>query len=431
MREETAFGIRPEIGRWGFVLLGLAMNLCLGAVYAWSIFKPAVERVFHVSAFLGNLPFMTFIACFSVTMFFGGTLMERIGPRWTALLGGLVVGLGWLLSSLATSIGMLVLTYGVIAGSGVGLAYGCPVAMGARWFPDRKGLAVGLMLAGFGGSAVLTGRIAHLLIGDVKTLSDEALADALSRTFLWFGAAFTVLLILLALSFRFPAPGWRPRGWASAAGSAASPSFDRAAMVRTSTFWGLFLCYVIGSLSGLMAIGISKPVGSEIVHVESATGSALVGLFALFNALGRPLFGWLADRITPRWAAVLNLAILLSVSLAMLRAEAGDVPLYVASFAGFWLCLGGWLAIAPAATASYFGMAHYSRNYGGVFLAYGLGAILGGLLSGHAKDFFGSYVYAFYPTAGLAAVGIVIALVLLKPPAPRSWAAGWFPQTIR
>jgi hypothetical protein len=276
------------------------------------------------------------------------------------------------------------------------------------------------MLAGFGGSAVLTGRIAHLLIGDVKTLSGEALAGTLSQTFLWFGMAFTVLLVLLALTFRFPAPGWRPQGWVTATGSTASISFDRAAMVRTSTFWGLFLCYVIGSLSGLMAIGISKPVGSEIVHVSSAAGSALVGLFALFNALGRPLFGWLADRITPRWAAVLNLAILLSVSVAMLRAGADTVPLYVASFAGFWLCLGGWLAIAPAATASYFGMAHYSRNYGGVFLAYGLGAILGGLLSGQAKDFFGSYVYAFYPTAGLAALGIVIALVLLKPPARRN-----------
>jgi OFA family oxalate/formate antiporter-like MFS transporter len=88
----------------------------------------------------------------------------------------------------------------------------------------------------------------------------------------------------------------------------------------------------------------------------------------------------------------------------------------VAAFAGFWLCLGGWLAIAPAATASFFGMAHYSRNYGTVFFASGLGAILGGLISGHAKDWFGSYTYAFYPTAGLALIGIVIALVLLERP---------------
>lgn len=109
---------------------GLTMNLCLGAVYAYSIFKPAVEKVHGVNAFQGNLPFMTFLLCFAITMFFGGRLMERIGPRWLALIGGLIVGLGWMLSSMATSIWMLVLTYGVIAGSGVGLAYGLGAILG-------------------------------------------------------------------------------------------------------------------------------------------------------------------------------------------------------------------------------------------------------------------------------------------------------------
>ncbi|NDC63699.1 MAG: MFS transporter [Planctomycetia bacterium] len=391
------------------------MNLCLGAVYAWSIFKPAVEKVFAATAFQGNLPFMTFLACFAVMMFFGGTIMERIGPRWTALVGGLVVGLGWILSSRATTIWQLVFTYGVVAGSGVGLAYGCPVALGARWFPDRKGLAVGLMLAGFGGSAVVTGRIAGLLIGDAKAVPVEALAASLSRTFLWFGLAFTAVLSLLALALRFPPAGWRPRGWGAAAAAAPVASLDRASMARTPTFWGLFLCYVIGCLAGLMAIGISKPVGAEVVKVSSATGTTLVGVFALFNAVGRPLFGWLTDRLSPRWAAVLNLSIILAASLAMLRAGEGTTAVYVASFASFWLCLGGWLAIAPTATAAYFGMEHYSRNYGAVFFAYGLGAILGGVVSGHAKDMFGSYVYAFLPTAGLAALGIVLAIGLLRP----------------
>jgi OFA family oxalate/formate antiporter-like MFS transporter len=416
--EERALGMRPEIGRWGFVVLGLTMNLCLGSVYAWSIFKPAVEKVFQATAFQGNLPFMTFLACFALMMFFGGGILERIGPRWAALLGGLVVGAGWLLSSRATDIWQLVFTYGVVAGSGVGLAYGCPVALGARWFPDRKGLAVGLMLAGFGGSALVTGRIAGQLIGDIKSLPVEALAASLSRTFLWFGLAFTVLLTLLSLPLRFPAAGWRPQGWGGPGlAAAAAAGFDRKAMTRTRTFWGLFLCYMIGCLAGLMAIGISKPVAAEVVKVSSTTATALVGLFALFNAAGRPLFGWLTDRLSPRWAAVLNLVIILAASLAMLRAGEGTTAVYVASFACFWLCLGGWLAIAPTATAAYFGMQHYSRNYGAVFFAYGLGAILGGFVSGNAKDMFGSYVYAFVPTAGLAAVGIGLAFALLAPPA--------------
>ena len=254
------------------------------------------------------------------------------------------------------------------------------------------------------------------MIGDPRSLPVEQLAAALSRTFVAFGLAFAVLLAVLSLPLVFPPAGWRPDGWRPAAAAAGRHGLDRGAMVRTRAFWGLFLCYVIGCLAGLMAIGISKPVGSEVVRISSETGTALVGLFAVFNAAGRPLFGWLTDRLSPRWAAVLNLVLILGLSLAMLGAGENSTLLYAASFSGFWLCLGGWLAIAPTATATYFGMPHYSRNYGTVFFAYGLGAILGGIISGHAKDVFGSYTYAFYPTAALAAIGIVIAIACLQPP---------------
>jgi MFS family permease len=165
-----------------------------------------------------------------------------------------------------------------------------------------------------------------------------------------------------------------------------------------------------------MAIGISKPVGNEIIKISGETAATLVGVFAIFNALGRPLFGFLTDKITPRNAALLNLLLILVVSVIMIVAGEGDTRLYTVSFIGFWLCLGGWLAIAPTATAAFFGMKHYARNYGVVFFAYGLGAIVGGIISGQAKDVFGTYTYAFYPTAVLAAVGILLAAVLLKPP---------------
>jgi OFA family oxalate/formate antiporter-like MFS transporter len=503
------FGMPAEKGRWIYVILGLTINLCLGSVYSYSIFKPFVEKEFGVKAFMGNLPFMIFLASFAILMFFGGRIMEKLGAKKLAIIGGIIVGLGWALSSVTKNIYMLTLTYGVIAGGGVGLTYGVPVAMGARWFPDRKGLAVGLMLAGFGGSALITGNIANKLIPSV----------GLFTTFLYFGIAFAIILVILALPFKFPQAGWKPQGWTPAAGTVAAVDLDASAMVKTASFWGLFLCFLIGSIAGLMAIGISKPVGNEMILIAGGTAAMLVGIFAIFNAIGRPLFGALTDKIAPKWAVVINLVIILTVSIFMLATtessmvinkelvnekngktffkavtvidkdgkvdvkkgcfvlkennvdiigneicvkegtlvKKGDdlhlkspalvqiiekdsnieikkgavilkekdltivkyqssVWLYIIGFVGFWLCLGGWLAIAPATTATFFGMKNYARNYGTVFFAYGIGAILGGIISGFAKDLFGSYKWAFLPTAGLAALGILIALALIKPP---------------
>jgi len=405
--EEKVLGLPAESGRWLFVALGIVMNVCLGAVYAYSIFlKPVKEAFVGISSFQANLPFMVFLAFFTVLMFFGGRVMETLGPRKLGIIGGIIVGLGWLLSGFASNIWMLTLTYGVIAGSGVGLVYGCPVSMGAKWFPDKKGLAVGLMLTGFGGSALITGKLANTLIPSI----------GLSSTFMYFGAAFGVILVILSIPFRFPVSGWAPRGWKPTAGAAAAVDFLPGEMIKTSTFWGLFFCFIIGSIAGLMAIGISKPVGNEIIKISGETAATLVGIFAIFNAMGRPLFGFLTDKITPRNATILNLAVILTSSVLMIMAREGDTMLYTASFIGFWLGLGGWLAIAPTATAAFFGMKNYARNYGVVFFAYGFGAIIGGIISGQAKDVFGTYTYAFYPTALLAAVGIAVAIALLKAP---------------
>jgi OFA family oxalate/formate antiporter-like MFS transporter len=404
--EAKVFGMPPESGRWLYVVLGLVMNVCLGAVYAYSIFLGPVKKAFNSSASLSILPFMVFLTFFTILMFFGGRVMEKMGPRKLGIIGGIIVGLGWLLSSFATNIWFLVLTYGIIAGSGVGLVYGCPIAMGAKWFPDKKGLVVGLIVAGFGGSALITGKIANALIPSV----------GLPATFLYFGIAFGIILFILSLPLRFPAAGWTPKGWKPAAGSVAARDFTPGEMVKTGTYWGLFLCFIIGSIAGLLAIGISKPVGNEIIKISGETAATLVGLFACFNALGRPIFGWLTDKITPRYATMLNLAIILIVSIIMIIAKEGDTNLYVVGFIGFWMCLGGWLAIAPTATATFFGMKNYARNYSVVFFAYGLGAIIGGIISGQAKDVFGTYTFAFYPTAVLAFVGLVLAAMLMKPP---------------
>jgi len=166
----------PPGGRWLFVLLGTIIMLCLGSVYSWSVFVNPLTKHFTeigqtVTASDVLLPFSIFLAVFSVAMVFSGKYIERFGPRKMAMAGGIICGLGWLLASTAGSVQMLYPTYGVIGGLGVGIAYGCPVAVSARWFPDRRGLAVGLTVLGFGFSAFFTANIATYLIGAFDVMS--------------------------------------------------------------------------------------------------------------------------------------------------------------------------------------------------------------------------------------------------------------------
>ena len=164
--QEKLFGMEPEKGRWMLVILGMAINLCLGSIYSWSVFVGPLTNYFTkdlgqvVSASEILLPFSVFLAFFAIAMPFTGKYIEKYGPRNITIIGGCLTGLGWLLSSFAGSVQWLYLFYGVIAGIGVGIAYGVPVAVAARWFPDRRGLAVGLTLLGFGFSALLTANIA-------------------------------------------------------------------------------------------------------------------------------------------------------------------------------------------------------------------------------------------------------------------------------
>jgi len=400
-----------------FVILGTIIMLCLGSVYSWSVFVNPLTKHFAdlgqtVTASDVLLPFSIFLAVFSIAMVFSGKYIEKFGPRKMAMAGGVICGLGWLMASTAGSVQMLYPTYGIIGGLGVGIAYGCPVAVSARWFPDKRGLAVGLTVLGFGFSAFFTANLATYLIGAFDVMS----------TFRFFGIAFIIIIALCSLPLTFPPAGYKPAGWTPPvpkAGAHVTCDFKREQMLKTTSFMGLWLCYFIGCIAGLMAIGISKPVGTEVVQIETGLASVLVGFFAIFNGGGRPIFGTLTDKLTPRNAAMVSFVLIALASLMMITmAGPGATTIYIISFAILWMCLGGWLAIAPTATATFFGTCDYPRNYGVVFLAYGAGAIVGPQLAGFIKTASGSYMGVFPYVVGLALVGIVIAFVMLKPPKP-------------
>lgn len=412
--EGTLFGIPAEKGRWVMVILGMIINLCLGSIYSWSVFVKPLTDYFtkelgqSVTANDVLMPFSVFLAFFAIAMPLTGKYIDTLGPRKVTIIGGILTGLGWLLASTVTSVQMLYLVYGVIGGVGVGIAYGVPVAISTRWFPDRKGLAVGLTVLGFGFSAFLVANLADFLIALYGVMN----------TFRIFGIAFLVLIILLALPLRFPAPGWKPAGWTPPAPKPGEElcECDRRLMLRTTAFYGLWACFFIGCLAGLMAISIAKPVGTDI-GVEAGLATLLVGFFAVFNGFGRPVFGSLTDRLTPRNTALVSFVLIALASIALWIAPV--IPVYIISFALLWACLGGWLAIAPTATGTYFGTCDYPRCYGLVFLAYGAGAIAGPLLAGFIKDTTGNYMGVFPYVLVLALVGFSLCWVLMKPPVRR------------
>ncbi|MGF1478251.1 MAG: OFA family MFS transporter [Cyanophyceae cyanobacterium] len=396
------FGLPAEQGRWFLILLGTIVLLCLGSVYSWSIFRTPLEDLLNIGATESLLPYTFVLLFYSALMPVTGFYLDRFGTRRVTAIGGIIVGTGYILSSFASNITLLVLSYGVLVGTGVGITYGVPMVIAARWFPDKQGLAVGLTIVGFGLSPVVSAPLA-------KRLMD---AYGVQQTLLILGIAFSIIILSIATMLKVPPQGWQPQGWQRNRRSTAQKIQPN--LFQSRSFYGLWICYTIGTLIGLSAIGISSPVAQEIIDLEPTLAANSVSLFALFNGLSRPLCGWLTDRFQPRYVAVASYVLILIATILMMNVEEGQVLTYLVAFCLFWFCLGGWLALAPAATLTLFGAENYARNYGIVFTAYGIGALLGTLSAGRIRDLLGSYTFAFYPMAFLAAIGIVVAIATLK-----------------
>jgi MFS family permease len=420
MAEDVA-SQEPPGGRWMIVVVGMIIQLCLGAIYAYGVVRLPITNYFKSlglapTAMDMTWPFIIFLGIFAITMPLAGPYIQKMGPKKVCMIGGALCGVGWFAASYATSPAMLVPLYAVIGGLGVGIAYGVPITTSAQWFPDRRGLAVGLTVLGFGFSAAL-------ITYATKFMTDAGMP--IMTILKVFGVTFLVITVVLSMYLRFPPAGWKPAGWTPPApkpGAAVKADFMRNEMSKTTTFYGLWLCYTIGTLAGLTAIGIAGPVGQDVMKsagMDPKAATALISYlilpFALCNGLGRPFFGSLTDKYTPKNTALMTYVLILLACLLMYT-NYSSVWAYIICFAVLWGCLGGWLAIAPTATASYFGMKDNAKNYGLVFTAYGAGAVIGGIVSAQAKDLLGAYQPFFLIVAGLAVLGFIVSYLLMKPP---------------
>ena len=378
--------------------------ICLGTVYSYSVFRVTIEKMFNIGSMQSGMPYMMALAFYAIFMFLTGKYLDKFNPKLIILIGGLLVSLGWILSSFAPNIFILTITYGLISGAGVGIVNGVPLTVVARWFPEKKGLAVGLVLIGFGLSPLITAPLARILVEQ----------HGIMNAFKILGISFGLIISILSLPFKYPSESELLNLNITKHIKKSLNEINTIEMIKSKKFKGLYINFLIGTTVGLMLVGLTGSVGTELIGLSTKDISLLMALFAIFNGIGRPIFGWITDKFSTQNAMYLSYGLIISSAILILFANEGDVLLYLISFSIFWFNLGGWLAIAPTSTLELYGTKHYSQNYGVVFTAYGFGAIAGVMTSGLLVDIHQNYHSVFYFVIGLCSIGVLTTSRLLN-----------------
>jgi OFA family oxalate/formate antiporter-like MFS transporter len=393
--------INKEPSRWLVVVGAILIQLALGALYAWSVFTKILtdpEGLYQFTATQTAWIFSAGLATFALVMVVAGRWLAKTGPRLMTILGGLLLGLGFVLGGLfGSTFWTQFLFLGVVAGAGIGMAYVVPIAVGVKWFPDKKGMITGLAVAGFGFGATIWVKLAGSWFGGLLNHAEVFGLPHVQSVFLIYGIIFAVLVLLGSIVMVDPPENYRPKGWDPAEAEAVAlqngNGFTPGQMMRTPQFYAIWLVFASSAIAGLMVIYCIQLFGLDALEyrgVENAiviTGTAMAW-YAIFNGLGRILWGMISDKIGRKLAIIAMSAFQGLIMLAMYH---GFINLGLAtglivgaSFVGF--NYGGIFALFPAITADYFGNREVGRNYGWVFTAYGVAGIMGPLLAGLFKD---------------------------------------------
>lgn len=409
------------MNRWFVVAGAILIQLCLGAIYAWSVFTPKLVEAGWTKTETMAV-FSAGLALFAIVMVIAGRMMPKTGPRKLAIAGGLVLGTGYLLAGLfgGTSFWPIFIFVGVIGGSGIGLAYVVPIAVGMRWFPDKKGLITGLAVAGFGFGATIWVKLAGAWGHLIENIG-------LSATFNLYGIIFAVASVIGGLVMVFPPKDWLPAGYkppvAKSGGApvAGTVDFNSGAMLRTPQYYMIVMTFLLSAGAGLMSIGLMKLFpsqalvanGMDAVTASATAGTAMAVFFSLANGIGRIAWGAMSDKLGRKTSVVIMTATQGVLVIAFPYMAGTTALLYLgATLVGF--NFGGNFALFPTMTANIFGAKYIGQNYGWVFLAYGVGGIAGPIMGGKLGDL-NNFPLAFT----IAGVGCLVAAVIafcLKPP---------------
>jgi MFS transporter, OFA family, oxalate/formate antiporter len=403
--------------RWGIAAAAVLMQICLGAVYGWSVFKKPILSAEHWSETSVQLTFTLAVFVLGIGTIVGGLWQDKVGPRKVASVAGIIYGLGYIVAGYAAahhSLRGMYLGYGVLGGLGMGMGYITPVATLVKWFPDMRGLMTGVAVCGYGFGALIMSPFAAW----------EMSRAGIPATFYTLGIVYLIVVFATAQFYANPPEGWRPAGWAphsAVAREATSYNFTVQEGLGTWQFYLLFAMLFLNVSAGIMVISQASPMAQEIVGMSALQAAGIVGLISLCNGLGRVFWAWVSDLIG-RARVYLLLYLIYAIVFFMLP-RIHNVTAFSIAVAVIGLCYGGGFGVMPSFTADFFGPKFMGGIYGIILLAWGLGAIPSPIMIARIHQTQGTYAPAIHAVAILMLFSLVLPL-MARPPrkkeAPRA-----------
>ncbi|GAB77915.1 MFS transporter, OFA family, oxalate/formate antiporter [Austwickia chelonae] len=415
--------LQIPVNRWLILIGGVMVQLAIGAVYAWSTFSKAFqspESRMQLTPLEASIPFETCIAMIFVGSFIGGRVQDRHGPRPVALVGVLLYSLGNMISSFAQEPGqlwLLIVSYGLLGGFGLGLAYIVPIALLQKWFPDRAGIITGIAVGGFGFGAMIASPVAQALIQ-----LDRANP---AKPFLILGIFYLVIGLVGAMVFVNPPQGWLPAGMAAQrakkpAAAVGTRDFTQKEALATPQWYLMTLILTLCVTAGISLVSVAADSAASIAQYDAASAAGLVGIMGLFNGAGRILWAAASDKIgkMPTFAAILGIQ---GVCLILLPRVGASPAVFAMLAAIIYTCYGGSFGALPSTAGKFFGVSNAGGIYGLMLIGWSIGGVSGPLLtsallgSGGEKN----YLLAYTVIGAIALVGSLIPMVT-KPPKPKT-----------
>ena len=394
--------------RWWIAFAAVLLQMALGAVYAWSVFRVPLARQFHWTLSQVTLTFTIAIMALGFAAFFGGLWLKQVGPRVVTMTGGVLYGGGVFLASMSYhGLWWLYLTYGLIGGIGLGFAYIVPISVLVKWFPDKRGLMTGIAVGGFGAGALVTAPVATRLIQSVGVL----------QTFAYLGIAFLIICVVAGYFMVNPPQGFQPEGWTpkenKLAGKAAK-DFTLGGALKTWQWWALWLLLFLNTSAGISIISQEAPMFQELAKITAIVAAGMVGIVSIGNALGRVFWAWASDMLGRRMT--FTVMFILQIGLFWFLPSMHSVGAVTTVAFIILMCYGGGFGTMPAFAADYFGPSNVGPIYGLMLTAWGFASAFGPLLIAHLRQSSGAFGGGLHVIAGIMTASVILPL-LVRPPA--------------